>query len=544
MSAGRPASWRAVAMLAAVAVAPLVVSAVVIAVRRPDIAWTGDRALTELAVRQAAGFHQLLGIGGRFGWRHPGPIWMYLLLPGYEVAGRAPWSLAVGAIGLHLCFAVIAIAAAGRAGGRRAAAVVAALTAWYLAATGLSYWTNLWAGYAFTWPVLALVVLGAVAGSSPDAGWALPAAALVGTFLVQTDVSSIVVVGAVGLTAAGLRLVRAGPRSLLGDRDRWLSPAALGLVVLVAIAWVPPLVEQMRSHPGNLTLLARFGSHPSSGHPLRASMAATGAALSVLPFGARWVLRNGVELRLGAGPRWAVGLTVTYLAVTAAATVVAWRRGRRLAGDLGLLSVVAIVAAVVAMSRVTGPMSFYLLTWITILPVPALTSVALAAAPEAPVVRGPPAGDGGAQRVDAIVLAGLAVAAVMSGWLLARSGPVQDYDRTASTDALAATANAESQLGAAARDTVRVHVVTPDAWQLAAGVGLQLQRQGARLEVDPDWVFLFGDPFRPGAGPPGAELWFARPHELPLVTGLPRVVDIGRFAGVAAFVRRDDLPAR
>lgn len=506
-----------VAVSALVAAVPFLVPAGVIGARRPRIAWTGDRALTELAVREAAHFHQLLGMGGRFGWRHPGPIWLYLLVPAYELTGRAPWSLSVGVIALHVVFVSVAVLVTGWAAGPRAAAVLAGLATVYVFATGLTYWTNLWAGYAFTFPVLALVALVAAATARREAGWALAAAALVGTFLVQTDVSTVVVVVAVGLAGAGLRAGRFGLKSMVA------GPAAWGLAALVAAAWIPPAVEELSHHPGNLTLLARFAVRRSGGYPLRTAMGATGAALSVLPVGARWVLRNGVENRLGAGPWWAVALTAAYLVVMAGATAGAWRRERRFAGDLAAITGVAILAAVFAMSRVTGPISFYLLTWITVLPVTGLAAVILTVAP------------GGREGTLGL----LGAAAVVAGLIVARSGTVHDYDRHASAVAMDATGRVASVLGPAAGGRVRVHVVTADTWQVAAGVGLQLERGGARLEVDDDWVFLFGDAFRSGASPPTGEVWFARPHELPLVTALPGVVDLGNVDGVELLVRRD-----
>ena len=204
----------------AVAALPLIVPAVAIVARAPTIHWAGDRALTELGVREAARGRQLLGIGGRFGWRHPGPLWMQLLVPGYELTGRAPWSLSVGVLLIHVAMVAIAVFAAYRGAGARGAALVATGVAVYLRATGLLYWTNLWAGYAFTWPMLALVVVGALAMAAPRAGWAVPAALLLGTLMVQTDVSTALPVVAIGAVAFGVRLARVGPRRFLAGPAR------------------------------------------------------------------------------------------------------------------------------------------------------------------------------------------------------------------------------------------------------------------------------------------------------------------------------------
>jgi hypothetical protein len=520
---------------------PLIVAAVAIVVRRPVIDWSGDRALTELGVRGAAHGHQLLGIGGRFGWRHPGPLWLQLLVPLYETSGRAPWSLSVGAIALHVVMIGIAVAVAVRAAGARGAAVLAAAVALFLHATGMLYWTNLWAGYALTWPLLALIAVGALASSAPSRdAWALPAALVIGTLLVQTDVSTIVpvvvVIAAAGLLRAARRLrareTASAARAPLAWADalRRAPPVAAVLSVLVVAAWVPPLIQQATHNPGNITLLVRFARSGAGGHPLRLAIASVGAALSVFPAGARWVLRPGVQQHLGAGPWWAIATTLGALVGSLAVAVVGWRRRRTFAADLALMTALGIVAGVVSMSRVDGPLNFYLLTWVTILPVTGVTAALLVLLPDAPLrVRG--------HAADIVAAGLLALAACVALSITVLHGTEQDWDRQGSRDAGAQTALVNAGLGPSARGLVLVHVVTSDAWPDAAGVALQLQRHGARIEVDPGWVFLFGDEFAPVRRPPMGEVWFARPHEAPALLGIPRISDLGRVGGVDVYAR-------
>ena len=410
---------------------------------------------------------------------------------------------------LHVAMIVVAVLAATRAAGPRAGAVVAAMTALYIQATGMTYWTNLWAGYAFTWPLLALIVVAALAMSERDAGWAVAAAVLLGTILVQTDVSTAVPVAAIGLVAFAVRIVRYGPRRFLSERR---TPPVASIVVLavVVLAWVPPLIEQLTRDPGNLTLLVRYVRQGAGGYPLRTATAAVGAALTVLPAGGRWVLHPQAQADLGSGPWWAILVTVAALVLGAAATVVAWWRGRGFAGDLALVSTVTVVAGVVSVSRINGPLNFYLLTWITVIPVAGLTAVVLAVAP-----------DTSRRRRDPVLLGALAVAVVVALGVTALHGTEQDYDRTASAAAARETALATGALGPTSRGLVYVHIVTSDTWPDAAAVAVQLQRGGARVEVDPDWVFLFGDAFAPVRASPAAEVWFLRPHEA------PRTIDSG-----------------
>jgi hypothetical protein len=289
---------------------------------------------------------------------------------------------------------------------------------------------------------------------------------------------------------------------------------------------VPPLVQQLANNPGNMTLLVRFARQGAGGHPLRLSLAAVGAALSIVPLGGRWVLSPTLGTHLGAGPWWAVGLTVTYIGASIAIAVVAFRRGRVWAGDLAVLTLVGLVSAVVAMSRVDGNINFYLLTWVSVLPVTAVTAAVMALAPE------------WRRRRDPIAVLALAVGAVAAAALVLGQGGTFDWDHTGSRDVSSATLIAASGLGRAA-GVVRIHILTQDTWRTAAGVAVQLERRGDRIQVDPAWVFLFGDPYRPTSAREAGELWFARPHEIALMAGIPAVVDVGSVDGVEVFARPD-----
>jgi len=544
--AGRSSGWPVAVVI--LAVLPLVVPAIAMIVHHPHIDWSGDQALTELAVREAAGGHQLLGMGGRFGWNHPGPLWIYLLLPAYELTGRAPWSLGLGAITLHIVMIVIVVVAAGRAAGPRAAAVLAALVVIYIQATGLIYWTNLWAGYAFVWPLLALIVMGAVATSLADASWGLPAIVLLGTLLVQTDVSTAVPVVLISIVAVSLRLRRFGLRSVVTGRNGGhsalsrpsVSVAAVVVVIAAVLTWVPPIIQQLTHDPGNFTLLYRYARQGSGGYPFRTAAAAVGASLTVMPLGARWILRNGVQPHIDPGPWWAVGVTVAFIAGTAATTVFAWRRRRRLAGDLALFSLVGAIAGIVSISRVDGAINFYLLTWITVLPVPAMAGLLLTVAPSR---------RRGEYRTtfDPVVVGAAAVAAVVALVVVVGQGTTNNWDRVGSARVARQTLLLDQELGPIRTGAIRIHIITADTWTDAAGVALQLERQGARIEVDPDWVFLFGNAFHPRdfAPPypgPAIELWFARAHERPAVTDQRGLIDLGSIDGISVLGRRD-LPS-
>jgi hypothetical protein len=533
-----------------IGVMPLVVPALFIVARHPHIDWSDDRALTELAVRQAAHGRQLLGVGGRFGWRHPGPVWIYLLVPLYELSGHASWSLAVGALAIHVVMIGMAVGAATRSAGLRGAAVLSGLVAVYLASTGIGLWTNPWAGYAFTWPLLALVVVASIGMSDVRAGWALAGALAVGTLLVQTDVSTAVPVVTILAVATAVRLARFGTRRVFAGprgahtgahsgaepvrsahtrgarRVRIVDPPAVALFAAAALAWVPPLIQQFTTSPGNMTLLVRFARQGAGGQSIRTALAAVGSALSVVPFGARWVLSPELGPHLAPGPWWAVVLPIVYAAAILGVAVVAYRRGRRWAADLAVVTLLALAAAVVSMSKVDGPINFYLLTWVSILPVPAVTSAVLALAPEA------------TRRRDPVAILALAVGTVVAAVLIVGQGSTFDWDHSRASDVASGTLLAEQDLGRP-DGIIRVHILTPDTWEVASGVALQLAREGNRIQVDPAWVFLFGDAYKTTAAAPAGELWFARPREASLVAGDHQVASLGEFDGIDLFARND-----
>jgi len=306
-------------------------------------------------------------------------------------------------------------------------------------------------------------------------------------------------------------------RDVVGGRLGWL------LLALTALAWIPPLVEELTRTTGNLTLLARFGAKGGGGYPLRTALAAVGAALSVVPLGARWVLAPQFQARLGAGPVWVVAWTLLLAAALVVTAVVGYRRGRGFAADLAVITLAALAAAVTAVARVQGEINFYLLTWISILPVPAVVAIGLALLPEL--------------RPDPVPAVAIGLAAVLLIGPVALHGTDQEYNREASATVTALAAETRSTLGPAATGLVRVHILTSSAWPVAAGVAVQLARAGARIKVDPGWVFLFGDQFRAGGAGGGAELWFALPHEEPLVSPVAGAVELAPAGGVDLFVR-------
>ena len=69
-------------------------------------------------------------------------------------------------------------------------------------------------------------------------------------------------------------------------RNYWGWILASGaLIVLVAVMWIPPIIQQISNHPGNMTLIYRFFTQGHPGEPIWLALWSTAAVFSVLAVG-------------------------------------------------------------------------------------------------------------------------------------------------------------------------------------------------------------------------------------------------------------------
>ncbi|MGC8462137.1 MAG: hypothetical protein ACP5P9_00495 [Acidimicrobiales bacterium] len=374
-----------------------------------------DLALIDLHTRQALRWRQELGPFDRYGWHHPGPTYYYLLATVARVLGSGARAEFVGATLINGLAAVgvvwVVRRRAGAAAAAWAAACVAALCI-QLAMTGpadLTYSESRLGALVSPWNptvvVLPLLLTVVLAAASVRSWQALLGAVLVGSFVVQTDISTLplvaasLVLGASSLVVASRRARRRTARAGLagsrgeptqstgvrpedGDpplRTRHLQVGrvvtGLGVVVLVAM-WVPPVLEQLTHHPGNLTLLYRFFTSGRPGQGATAAAWSTVAAFGVAVLGPAETMAQ----LLGGQPAHAgVALAVTVATVVVGAVVAwsAWRRHHAFAATLGAQVVLGWLTSGVAISRITGFVTGYLVLWAVVMPTTAAIALAM-----------------------------------------------------------------------------------------------------------------------------------------------------------------------
>ncbi|HEX4538780.1 MAG TPA: hypothetical protein VH112_00915 [Acidimicrobiales bacterium] len=447
----------------------------------------GDQALIGLGTKAAAGWHQLLGPYDRFGWHHPGPAYFYLqALPSHALApGQSEF---FGSAAINAVAAVLAVATVWRRVGSRAALWSAVCIGYLAIALGPALLRLPWNPNAVILPLCLLAVL--CAGGATGSLLCLLGSLLVGSYLVQTDVAMVPVVTAlVVLSLLGHVLARRagvardGPRPL--PRAAIVALAGVGSAVLVAM-WVPPVLQQIRDHPGNLGLLWHFFTSGHSQHGVTPAAHAIGAVDSQLGFRS---LDNGLPLP---GSHY-VALLLALAVAVAAVAVGVWRR-QRFGLSLGVASLVGQVVSIVSATRVVGPIYGYLVLWEIALPVMAAIGLGVALLGDDTrqsverTARWPSAASKTMTGISVALAGGAVAVAVTLGVNVAGLAQVSSLS---ASDVGQAWRLVEPRLSRSDM-SVLVDIRSHDSWPLGAGLADQLTERGVRPTVPEAWVPIFG----------------------------------------------------
>ena len=324
-----------------------------------------------------------MGVSGRFDWNgvagsHPGPLLFWVLAPVYRLFGASSWALEAAVATLGYAATGVATWLGWRRAGRVGALAVALGMAVLLLAYGPETWTSPWNPYPplLWWPVVLLAVWSVLC----DDLVGLPVAVAAGSLCVQAHISFLGLVSCLVLLAVVALVVarraradqpvaaRATDRSDedRGDEDRravdgddgpgparvarWVGGSALLMLAL----WAPPLLEQVRNDPGNLTILGGHfleGTEPSIG--IGAAIESSLQRLDPIALASRDPEATG-----------SVVVGVIVLVAWVAAAVASLRRpAPRDLRALHAVVAVALVAGLAVTSRIQGMVFEYLVLW-------------------------------------------------------------------------------------------------------------------------------------------------------------------------------------
>jgi hypothetical protein len=428
-TAARGDRLRRGALPLVLAVVLLPIAAAAVRVAAGDWVPVGDSALIALRSQDVFGGQvPLLGMWASTSWtagvdmNHPGPLLFDALAVPVAVFGNADGSVAGMALINGVAVAGLYVACR-RRGGTVAAALglaVAALLCWSL---GSAVLVEPWHATAVLLPFLLLCTL---AWSVADGDLVcLPFAVVVGSFVLQTNLSYAVLVPVVlTWSVIGFALRRRSDRSARGGeegepartgpwrRGRWLGLATL---VVGGLCWLQPLAEQfVGSGQGNVSRLWEGVRQPQKSLDWPTALRSVADVVAVPP----WWLRPsyGEGFAFGAFGNRLVGLVPAVLALAVTAGALGWcwrdahRRGDRTAATAVGTATVVLAAAVLSANQTPTTQAGTVAYQVRYLwPVGAFVVLALAVA----LARRPPA-DGAAARRLAVGAGVVAVVASLA----------------------------------------------------------------------------------------------------------------------------------
>ncbi|MCB0970267.1 MAG: hypothetical protein KDA97_01935 [Acidimicrobiales bacterium] len=287
------------------------------------------------------------------GLSHLGPMSYYLMAPPYAASGWSPIGLTVG-VSLIVAAAMVAVVVlASRVAGRSGTLAAGLALALLAARLGQEWLVRPTSSVLAVLPLLACFV-GLWAYLRGDrVGFCVVLVA--GSFVAQT---SLVVLPMAAL-AVGIALVVAAAR--LGRSRTWPVGGWQWVVVgVVAVTWIPPLIDQVVRTPGNLADLVDYLWSDTSGAsrdgkvttalglgPAFATV--TDAVVNPMGIGGRTLAGDGVWLLTPAGLER--GLAIGFLVLVALATWWIVRRRMWAAASLGAVALVATAGAIAAFAR-------------------------------------------------------------------------------------------------------------------------------------------------------------------------------------------------
>ncbi len=328
----------------------------------------GDDALVELRVRDVGSHTPLVGSYQRFGFNQPGPALFYLLVGPYRLLGSRFAGLQAGAL-LANAAAVIAIAAvAFRRGGAVLALWSLALVAVLAHSLGATKLSDPWEPHITVLPLTLLLFLAADAASGRS--WSLPLVAGVASFLAQSYAVLAPVAGGLfgwAVVSVAVPAWRRRKEPSSAPPSRWGGGRNVALVTtaVMAVLWLPTVLEQLLEEPGNVTQMIDFFG---SSHDTLGLRGAYHAVAIQFDHRAPWL---GNDLRfvpftttVDTGGRFRLPLALLALV---AATVASFRRRRVEPTVLALTVLVAVGAGLVGLSRLVGDVFPWILEWTAVL---------------------------------------------------------------------------------------------------------------------------------------------------------------------------------
>jgi hypothetical protein len=469
-----------------------------------DVVPTGDSALLEFQVIGAMKFEQMLGPYSRYGWNHPGPMYLYFLMPIYWLAGQTWGAFLLGARFIALISAAVFMLLASfvyrdqdRALGY-SLLILAACFSWINQQTLSSEWNP----SIVLLPYLVLILSCAIIAAGDLT--ALPIGIVAMSFVVQTwiglaPVAILVLMASLVIWFFPEMSIRLGL-----DTERTGQPSRIFFIVgiMIIILWCLPVTEQITHRNGNFSKIYQFIMQDGEGHHfLEAAIITlkTASWISVLrPESIQDHSNNGIGL----------GLAFVQLFMFAAAFVGSVKRKANLRLSLCITAAISLLGAMVTVKNIHGPFFFpesedvHVVYWIQMVGFVIWAVVAAEMMDRIGQLFLRPHSmwqNCIAGLIGVVLLAGIGWSAFVLAWdvrqttnELCRSGwtrrifdPYGIYNLEAPLVSFLKAKSINKVVIAPLRAT----------WAAAAGLAVRLHKNGIQVSVSDDWLFMYGEDF-------------------------------------------------
>ncbi|MFC1854076.1 hypothetical protein ACFL27_28165 [candidate division CSSED10-310 bacterium] len=323
-----------------------------------------DYAIIEIGVHQAKQGTRLVGLYSRFGWFHPGPLYFYLLVPCYTFWGCTGYGLIAGARFIMLSAIVVVLVLVYQSHNRILFLFTSFLISFFIY-RGLQYWLEpVW---VIIWtPMVTILPFGAFLFIAFYLAlgriFCLPLLIVFGTFLVQTHLGYTFVTVAVLMAALVLGVANNRQNRIRSDSYFTLKKGGwylLAAVLIFVLLWLPPLFQELKSSPGNLTeIYTFFQEHRAEGQSLTVVLEIMNRqALTSLNF--FWEYFSGHKL---ATPSTSVVLIEVLLLLLF--LTLNYRRQQTFLVCMQSLCLIALCASFYSILSIIDEIHFYLIGWI------------------------------------------------------------------------------------------------------------------------------------------------------------------------------------
>lgn len=355
--------------LATLAVAlPLIVAVISLAGRRwyPVL----DLAMTEFRIRDVGSRQTpLIGLPGRIGelpdqGSHPGPLSFWALTPGYRLFGGSAWAMEAATVTVQLVWVSLALWIGHRRLGLVGLSTVAAMIAILIRGYGLTTLIQPWNPYMplFAWLVILLATWAVFCG---DHAMLVPLV-IAASFAAQTHIPYLLMAGGLGLAAIAVVMFRWWKNRNDTGEPAVGRPATsvLATIVVFALLWLAPLVDQVRRDPGNIKrLLDHFGSPSEEPIGIASGFRLLLRHLDVIDGFGKLLGGNERLLQAGLNPDGPIWAGAIVLALWIGAAALSRQFDHVPLRQLHVVVGITLALSLFSMSRIFGLRWFYLTLW-------------------------------------------------------------------------------------------------------------------------------------------------------------------------------------